>query len=133
LDYLALRNFYETEEASQVTFHMEFGEGRIDIVLSGGGQECAFELKRWQEDNKPILCKDYDNLKNFANGAANRQGYELVFTVNDNRDITERHKGAHFDQCFADKLSKKYTQVCKKVMEFDTFTVCVYLAAPNAA
>ena len=70
LRYLALRNFYESPNAAQITFHAErrCGKGPIDLVLTEADEQDAFELKRWQGDDQThqIRCKDYNNLVSFV-------------------------------------------------------------------
>ena len=92
----------------------------------------AFEFKRWQTDKEAlsILSKDHTNLVGFIDASPSTcSGYELILSVNANEDI-KKPKDEWFDGWFKDVLSGKYSKLQQKVLDFDSFKVCIYLAAP---
>jgi hypothetical protein len=140
LTYLGLRKLYQSVAPSRgVTFEAECkcerGTGRIDLVLTDGGEEYAIEIKRWEEKEDEILGNDLTKLKYFSKGNPHRHGYSLVFTVNADEDIGDRFRrdkqGYYIDHEFNPKLGSKYDLCETKVLEFETFTVCLYLASPK--
>lgn len=141
LTYLGLRNLYATIDKSRgVRFDPEcaVNGGRIDLILTEGTEEYAFEFKRWQAgQEKEILGKDYNKLIAFRDRPTCRQGYELIFTVNEDRAMRDVFRGdkRQFYEGEFQKLSSKYSLCELKILEFGNpgnegaFTICAYLAA----
>jgi len=138
LRYLGLCKFNETIEPRGVKFEPECrcdcGGGRIDLILTESGEEYAFEFKRWfgNKERDEILDGDYKKLVAFMRRATCRRGYELIFTVNDNRDGPpefQHDKHAYYEECFAKDLGKQYSLLEREVLEHEKLTVCIYLAA----
>jgi hypothetical protein len=137
LRFFALRSLCEAAGARNISFDTE-RPGRIDLVLKEGGEEYAFEFKRWETDQqlKQILGKDHRSLVNFMKSYANHLGYSVIFTGNENKDQIgcekfQHDKQAFYEDMFEECLGKKYSRCECRVIEFDTFTVCVLLAAPK--
>jgi hypothetical protein len=140
----ALRGLYrklsEAAEARHVTFRTEYrcDGGRIDLVLVEGAEQYAFEFKRWQTDkeSREIQVSDYKKLISFMRASGSPQGYSVIFTDNENKEMVASEKFQHdkpgfYTDAFKECLGGKYDLRDWKVIEFDTFTVCVLLATPK--
>ncbi|HUP04623.1 MAG TPA: hypothetical protein VMU19_11580, partial [Bryobacteraceae bacterium] len=108
--------------------------------LSGGGESCAFELKRWQDYRQEleILDKDYPKLKGFLEGRTGNAGaYSIISTVNDNGPLKWSAETpaetllAKYKKDFEDCLAERYSLSGIRVKAFDEFTVCAMMAAPK--
>jgi len=146
LTSLALRKLYETIEPPRVVkFCPQFPcNGRLmDLILTEGGDKYAFEFKRWQckdqEDEILGNDKDYGKLTAFVEECpARRYGYELIFTVNEDKAMggafRDRRQKQQFYENAYQKLMEKYWRCGLKILEFgnrereDAFTICIYLA-----
>lgn len=146
LRLLALRNFYETEDTTRIRFHAECGwkcedaclaSRRIDLVLIDGENEYAFELKRWYEKGLTKgLTKDHQNLADFVKMSPALHGYEVLFSIVENKgqgQAFEQDKRARLGSDFENGLGTLFSRADLEVLEFESFTIAVYLAQPKPA
>ena len=125
LRYIALRKLYEHPDASGIKFVTE--KDRIDLILIEGKRQVAFELKCWQstKELRSILVNDYNKLVKFLQ-EANCSGYSLIFTINDGQKAEQYYRGV-----FKEDVGKTYKLKRIWTRQYNSITVCVYLASPK--
>jgi hypothetical protein len=138
LRLFALRALYEATKTPHFTFQAEYPSdmGWIDLVLSEGDEQYAFELKRWQRDKEAweVRENDYEKLTDFMGADANHHEYSLIFTVNENKDIPSeyRHdKPGWYKYSFENDLSEEYDLRGCEAIGFNRFPGCALLVTPK--